>query len=96
MGKDRVTQMRGRRGNVTGHKGSEAGKEAKYDKIAEDAERQTYRQKHGAGGLGGARKANDPKFKAGEDAHIRKWREARAKAAGRQKAAKKLGEKKPE
>lgn len=88
----------GRAGEVRSVKGSEAGKDAKYDAIAEKDEVQRYNNAHGAGGLGGARKASDPKFQAARKAHMSKWRKARkaAKGKGRKKAASKLPTPKPE
>ena len=65
-------------GRIHGAKGSEAGKTAKYDAMAENEERQRYRAAHGASGIAGARKAAAPEFKSKEDAHIKKWRASRA------------------
>lgn len=84
-------------GGIHSARGAEAGKTAKYDAIAEKEERQRYRAKHGASGLGGARKAADPKFRAAEDAHIAAWkkrrREAAAKKEAQRRAAAELSEK---
>ena len=66
--------------------GGEAGKGAKYDAIAEKEERQKYRARHGASGLGGARKASETAFQAKENAHIKAWKKARSAAAGKKKA----------
>lgn len=74
-------------GGIRAAYGAEHGKEKKYEELAERDERQRYRQAHGAGGLGGARRASSEDFKAKEDAHIRAWRTKRAKKRGQQRAA---------
>jgi hypothetical protein len=72
-------------GQVTGYKGGEAGQGPKYDKIAEEAEREAFRKKHGMGGIGKAGARAKPEWKAKEDAHTREWRVTRAQRAGQAK-----------
>lgn len=74
------------RGELTSTKGSEAGKDKKYDEIAENAAREAFRKSKGAAGLGNAAKRSSPKFKAEEEAHIKEWRAKRAQRSGQIKA----------
>lgn len=74
------------RGELTSTKGSEAGKDKKYDEIAENAEREAYRKKRGLAGLGSASKRANPTYKAEEEAHIKEWRAKRAQRSGQIKA----------
>lgn len=73
------------RGGITSTKGAEAGKDTKYDAIAEKKEREAYQKAKGVAGIGGVSKRQTPQYKAGEDEHIKKWREGRAKHAGQVK-----------
>jgi len=73
-------------GRVVGYKGGESGQGAKYDKIAEDAEREAFRKKQGMGGIGKAGARAKPEWKTKEDAHIKGWRVTQAQRAGQAKA----------
>jgi hypothetical protein len=89
MAEEYTVTRRGKHSKATGFKGKEAGKGAKYDAMAEQQERQRYRAAQGASGIGGARKAATPEFRAKEDAHIKKWRARRAAKAAKKRAQKK-------
>ncbi len=92
MADDFRTIGTGRAGEVKSVTGSEAGKTAKYDRMAARTEEQRFKQAQGVGGLGNAGKASGSAFQQRLKAHMKKWRAARKKAAAA-KAAKKSGQK---
>lgn len=90
-------KIRDRHGNVVGSRGSEVGKDAKYEAIAEEEARQEFRKANGISGLGGAAKAAKPDFQKREREHLAKWRAERAaKRKAQERAAKNLPKPKPE
>lgn len=81
-------------GRAVGAKGAEAGKEGKYNEIAESEAREAYRKAQGMSGIGKAGARAKPEYKQKEDAHIAAWRkEQEAKRVAQAKAAKDLAEK---
>jgi hypothetical protein len=76
----------GRANEIKSARGSEAGKDAKYDAAEEKEQRQRYRAHKGAAGIGNSAKRNTKEFRAGEEAYIAGWKKRRSAAAAKKEA----------